>query len=137
MRGANDGFSYDDIVGLDRPISKKHRPMPRENRAAQFAPFAALTGFDAVIDEEARLTDCRIELDEARKEELDRALAELWQRICEQPKIQITHFVQDTRKTGGAYVTTRGIVKRMENRALVLQDGTRIEAEDVLSVRIV
>ena len=137
MRGANDGFSYDDIVGLDRPISKKHRPMPRENRAAQFAPFAALTGFDAVIDEEARLTDCRIELDEARKEELDRALAELWQRICEQPKIQITHFVQDTRKAGGAYVTTRGIVKRMENRALVLQDGTRIEAEDVLSVRIV
>ena len=92
---------YDDIIRLSRPVSEKHPRMSMTDRAAQFSPFAALTGYDAAVQETARRTDARIELDEDAKEEIDRRLREL------QPgePVTVTYFRPDDRKVGGAYLT--------------------------------
>lgn len=92
---------YDDIIRLSRPVSEKHPRMSMTDRAAQFSPFAALTGYDAAVQETARRTDARIELDEDAKEEIDRRLREL------QPgePVTVTYFRPDDRKAGGAYLT--------------------------------
>ena len=108
--------------------------MPADERAAQFSPFAALTGYGAVIRETARLTDRKMELSENMKEELERKLKELCARNCEG---EITFFVPDERKEGGAYVTVEGRVKKTDDaeRAVVLEDGTRIPVEDIVDIR--
>jgi len=92
---------YDDIIRLSRPVSEKHPRMSMTDRAAQFSPFAALTGYDAAVQETARRTDARIELDEDAKEEIDRRIREL------QPgePVTVTYFRPDDRKAGGAYLT--------------------------------
>ena len=92
---------YDDIIRLSRPVSEKHPRMSMTDRAAQFSPFAALTGYDAAVQETARRTDARIELDEDAKEEIDRRLRQL------QPgePVTVTYFRPDDRKAGGAYLT--------------------------------
>ena len=92
---------YDDIIRLSRPVSEKHPRMSMTDRAAQFSPFAALTGYDAAVQETARRTDARIELDEDAKEEIDRRLRQL------QPgePVTVTYFRPDDRKVGGAYLT--------------------------------
>lgn len=124
---------YDDIIHLPHPTSAKHPRMPISERAAIFSPFAALTGHASAIAETARLTDRRVELDEDARAELDRRQAVLLEHISEQPEVAVTWFVPDEKKEGGAYVTTTGRLKRIDEaeRALVLTDGTSIPLEDV------
>ena len=126
---------YDDIIDLPRPKSK-HEPMPMGDRAAQFSPFAALTGYEDAIDETARLTDARVELGESAVEELERALAGIAARISERPDVTVTYFVPDGRKSGGAYVTRAGALKRIDEaeREIVFADGTRIAVWDIVSI---
>ena len=110
--------------------------MPIRDRAAIFSPFAALTGHAGAIAETARLTDQKMELDEDAKAELDRRQAVLLEHIAEQPEITVTWFQPDERKDGGAYRTTSGRLKRVDEvrRMLVLTDGTKILLDDVVGV---
>ena len=127
---------YDDILRLPRHISQNHPPMPMRDRAAQFAPFAALTGYEAAIAETARLTGKKRELSPTEAEELDRRLAALIERLPERPEATVEYFVPDERKTGGAYVSITGRVRHVSlpERMLVMEDGTAIGFEDILSV---
>lgn len=121
---------YDDIIGLPRHVSPKRSPMSNYDRAAQFSPFAALTGYDAVIEETGRLTDTRIELDEGGKALLDEQLQRIRERLPENPLVSFRVFCPDSRKTGGTYEMIRGHVKKIDpvTRCIVLTEG------DVLSV---
>ena len=105
--------SYDDILQLSHPTSKTHPRMSRTARAAQFSPFAALTGYEAAIKETARLTDQELDLDDTMKAELNEKLSFLKKHLKDKPQISITFFVPDTKKTGGAYKTTTGWVKKI------------------------
>ncbi len=127
---------YDDILGLPRPVSRTRTPMAREARAAQFAPFAALTGYGDEIEETGRLTERRIELDEDRKTELDAGLRELSARLKERPAARITYFLPDPLKEGGAYVTAEGNVKRIDplERTVAFTDGTVIPIDDIVGL---
>ena len=127
-------FKYEDIINLPHPVSKRHKPMPVEDRAAQFAPFAALTGHQAAIEETARITEARIELDEEVKEHLNMQ----FQELLAEPgrKIQVVYYVPDGRKSGGSYVTRVGTVKKIDEyqKTLVLEDGSRIPLEDISEI---
>lgn len=128
---------YDDIIHLPRPVSLRHPPMPNADRAAQFAPFAALTGHDAAIRESARLTQPPTELTEERKEELDRLLRTLLAFPCP-PQVTITHFVPDDKKAGGTYVSTTGRIMRLDTAAaaLVLCDDQHIPLAAVYDIQL-
>lgn len=123
---------YDDIIHLDRPVSSRHAPMPRQSRAAQFSPFAALTGYDDAIAETERLTTPRIELDDSRRAILSDRLA----RLRRGDEAAITYFVYDEYKSGGAYVTVSGPVKTVDpvTHTVTMQEGTVIPMEDILTV---
>lgn len=124
---------YGDIIDFPRPRSA-HEPMPMSDRAAQFSPFAALTGYDAAIDETARLTDERIELSHDEREELD--YKQQYISTLDDPTVTVTYFVPDARKAGGAYVTHTGVLKRIDEaeHALVFEDGRIVMLDDVLTV---
>ena len=128
---------YDDIINLPHPTSAKHPRMPLYDRAAQFSPFAALSGHGAAIEETARLTDRRIELDEDTKAMLDLKQQILADRIAERPEISVVWFRPDARKEGGQYVTTVGQLKKVDDIARILQlaDGTTIPLDEVLELR--
>ena len=128
---------YDDILHLPHPTSKNHPRMSIQERAAQFSPFAALTGHAAAIAETARLTARKMELDEDTRAELDRRQAILLEHIDQQPEVTVTWFAPDEKKDGGAYVTTTGRLKKIDQveRILVLTDGTRIPLEDVANLK--
>ncbi|MGN0425117.1 MAG: hypothetical protein ACI4FY_07350 [Acetatifactor sp.] len=118
-------FPYEDILHRSRPVSEKHPPMDRANRAAQFSPFAALTGYEEAIQETARLTDTRIELDEGEKEQLDAKLAFLLQATGER-RIRVTYFEPDPLKEGGSYVTEEGVFRKLDPvKNTLLLDGQR------------
>lgn len=127
---------YDDIIRLPHHVSQNHPQMPLRDRAAQFAPFAALTGYEAALGETARLSVERRELDAQEAEELNRRLVALIARLSERPEVTIEYFVPDERKSGGAYVTITGRVRNISvaERLLVMEDGTEIPMEDVVSV---
>ena len=127
---------YDDIIHLPHHVSRNHPQMPMLDRAAQFAPFAALTGYEAAVGETARQTAERRELDPQEAEELNRRLAELIARLPERPEVTLEYFVPDERKAGGAYVTVTGRVRHISiaERVLVMEDETVIPMEDVDSV---
>ena len=127
---------YEDILHLPHPTSKNHPRMSIQERAAQFSPFAALTGHAAAIAETARLTDRKIELDEDTRAELDRRQAVLLEQISERPEVTVTWFAPDERKEGGTYVTTTGRLKKLDEiqRVLVLADGTKVQMDDVISL---
>lgn len=137
MQKKIDFHKYDDIIFLPRHVSKTHAPMPIEDRAAQFAPFAALTGFGDAVKETERLTDARIELCEDEAYALDVKIKEIERRIEELPQVTITFFVKDAHKEGGAYRTVSGTLKRIDRyrRRLVLEDGMQIPMEDVLDIK--
>ena len=126
-------FKYDDILDLPRPKSK-HEPMPMSDRAAQFSPFAALTGYGDAIDETARLTDHRIELSEEERAELD--YKQQYLSTLDSPTVTVTYFVPDERKTGGAYVTHTGTLKRIDEveRMMVFEDGLRVPLNEVMDI---
>lgn len=127
---------YDDIINLPHHVSKKHPPMAAINRAAQFSPFAALTGYDAAIKETARLTDERVELDDYSKDTLRDRLQIIVERIVEQPEIAITYFQPDIMKSGGAYITVTGAAKKIEEykRIVIMTDGTTIPIDEIVGI---
>lgn len=127
---------YDDIIRLPHHVSQNHPQMPLRERTAQFAPFAALTGYEAAVGETARLTSERRELDPQEAEELNRRLTDLAARLPDHPEVTVEYFVPDDRKAGGAYVTVTGVVRHISiaKRVLVMEDGTEIPMEDVDSV---
>ncbi len=126
---------YDDIIHLPHHVSRNHPQMPLRDRAAQFAPFAALTGYEAAVGETARLTAERRELDAQEAAELNRRLTDLAARLKDRPEVTIEYFVPDERKSGGAYVTETGVVRHISitERVLVMESGTEIPMEDVVS----
>ena len=125
--------SYEDIIHHPHHVSKMRPQMPIADRAAQFSPFAALTGYDAAIEETSRLTDDRIDFGEEVLSELDRKYRLLLSHLDQRPEVHFTYFKPDDRKSGGAYVKTSGIVKKLleEEAALLLQDGTKIPIYDI------
>lgn len=132
----NDVHRYDDIIKLPHHVSKANPQMSILNRAAQFSPFAALTGFDGAIKETARLTNTRMELDENTKTVLDEKLRILQEQLCSQPELEITYFQPDETKAGGAYISVIGIVKKIDRyeQTVVMQDETRIPIEDIIGI---
>lgn len=127
---------YDDIINLPHHVSATRAHMSRETRAAQFSPFAALTGYDDAIAETARLTDERIELAEGRIADLDLKLSILADRMADHPQVAVTYFRPDKKKQGGAYVTATGAVKKIDDveRVLVLTSGEKIAIGDILEI---
>jgi hypothetical protein len=128
--------AYDDIIDLPHHVSATRPPMAAMDRAAQFSPFAALTGYDAAIRETARLTDERMELDESAKEALNDRLKIIEDRMKEHPEIAITYFQPDAKKDGGAYATAVGTAKKIDEyeRIVVMTDGTSIFIDDIISI---
>ncbi len=126
---------YDDIINLPHPVSQRHPQMPLADRAAQFSPFAALTGLDAALQETARLTDQRITLDEYEQAELDKTLQALREAAPQHPAVEITYFQPDARKAGGQYVTSVGHVKRIAEyeQQLILTEGTSIPLAEIIA----
>lgn len=127
---------YDDILHLPRHVSKVHPRMSRQDRAAQFSPFAALTGHGEAIRETARLTQERMELDENSRLLLDEKLRTLQAQAGQHPKVTITYFQQDPKKAGGAYVEASGSIKRIDQveRMLLLCDGEKIPLDDIIEI---
>ena len=128
---------YQDMLYLPHPVSQKHAAMPRRDRAAQFSPFAALTGHEAAIKETARLTEEQVELDEDKQEELNEKLQTLIAYATEHPTVSVTYFKPDDKKTGGEYVTATGIFQKFRDyeRTIVLEDGTDIECDRIVEIR--
>ena len=131
-----DDHTYDDILNMPHHISAKHPRMDSLDRAAQFSPFAALTGYDAAIEETARLTEEKVELDEDRLKILDRKLSELMEGDLAKKKVSITYFVPDEKKKGGKYVTVSGNIKKLDknSRQLILDDDTIIPVGEVTDI---
>ena len=127
---------YKDIINLPHKQSNKRPHMPLLDRAAQFAPFAALTGYDDAVKEIARLTDERIEMSEENLNVLNMKYQILVDRLDEEHEVSFTYFVPDGAKSGGAYVTKQGIVKKVDDfeRLITLCDGTRIPMDDILTI---
>ena len=127
---------YDDIIHLSRPVSGKRSPMSNYDRAAQFSPFAALTGYDAVIAETGRLTDQCIELEEGGKALLDEKLQTIRAHLTENPRAVFTVFCPDGRKTGGAYTQIAGHVKKIDpvSRCLVLTEGDVLPIDRIYGI---
>ena len=127
---------YDDIIDLPHHVSATRPRMSMIDRAAQFSPFAALTGYDAAIKETGRLTDERIELSEESRAVLDRKQQLLVDNLADHPEVSATYFVPDERKSGGAYVTVTGRVKKIDDyqRLLLLTDGTKIPLDEILDM---
>lgn len=128
---------YDDIIHLPHPSSSHHPRMSRLARAAQFAPFAALTGYENAIRETARLTDCGPELDESEKAALDERLQIIREHLGEQAEIAFTYFKPDEKKSGGSYADAAGVVKKIDvlTRVVVLTDGTKIPIDGIVDIR--
>ena len=137
----NNISGYRDIIDLPHRVSETRMPMTIHARAAQFAPFAALMGYEDAIDETARLVDGKVELSEDEIAELNRKFARLLQILdeCgEYPEVEITYFVPDERKNGGAYVTKAVRVKSLDGifHKVILSDRTEIDIADILSLEI-
>ena len=127
---------YDDIIHLPHHVSKTRPQMSMEDRATQFSPFAALTGYDAAILETGRLTEDKLELGEETQAILDRKQRYLAEIIDTKPEITVTYFVPDEKKSGGAYSTVTGFLKRIDEyeRVLMLTDGRKIQLDAVLDI---
>lgn len=128
---------YDDIINLPNPTSKTHLRMPLYNRAAQFSPFAALTGHDAAVKETARLTEEKQELSEDEMARLNEKLNIMVKNIGTEKMVTITYFVPDLRKSGGAYISCSGIVKRVDEyeHTVVLTDKTVIPIAQISRIQ--
>ena len=130
------GGQYDDIIHLPHHVSATKPQMPMSDRAAQFSPFAALTGYDAAIKETGRLTDTKIELDDEGLNDLNAKLLFLVEHLKDEPEVSITYFKADERKAGGAYLEATGIVKKLDDfeRMITMQDDAKIPMDDILSI---
>lgn len=131
-------FPYEDIVNLPHHKSKTRKAMPILNRAAQFAPFAALTGYNNAVKEAARLTDSRIELDEYSKQEINRKLLYIQKHLDEKKEYTITYFVPDNRKDGGEYISKSGIISKIREfeKDIVMENGAKIPINEISLIEI-
>lgn len=127
---------YDDIINLPHHVSATRPQMSMMDRAAQFSPFAALTGYDAAIKETGRLTDEKVEMDAEALNILNMKFQILIDSLAEEPEVTFTYFKPDERKDGGAYIDITGIVKKVDDfeRLIVMQSGAKIPMDDVLEI---
>ena len=128
--------NYDDIINLPHHVSKKRPQMSIEQRSAQFAPFAALTGYDDAVKETARRTDRRIELEEGQKEILNNKLLYILENIDTKPEITFTYFIPDNKKSGGKYIDKTGIVRKIDMIEQYIQfiDKSKININDIIEI---
>jgi len=131
-----DEHKYDDIINLPHHQSKERAHMSLHDRAAQFAPFAALTGYEEAIEETARLTDEKIALDETAIEKINEKLYEISQHLSEKRSVSITYFRPDTLKKGGAYLTDVGTIKRIDEieKLILMDSGMKIKLEQIVGI---
>ena len=136
MLKPDEKFPYEDIVDMPHHVSEKRPKMSMTDRAAQFSPFAALTGYEDAIKETARLTEEMCILDEDSKAELDRKLRELTAESKENREVSITYFQPDEKKSGGAYITTVGKIKKIDDveHAVHLNNGKKIPIDFIVNV---
>ena len=129
-------FPYEDIVNLPPHISKKHPQPSMMDRAARFAPFAAIAGYEEMVLEEARVTEERVDLDEGALSLLNEKLNMIQEFLDEEPEVTITYFEPDKKKSGGAYVNITGIVKRIDEyeHFVIMTDGKKIRIEDIYAI---
>lgn len=127
---------YDEIINLPHHELTTRQRMPIANRAASFSPFAALTGYDDAVKETARLTDTKIEIDEGAKEILNDKLRIAVEQADEKPEVTITYFLPDKKKSGGAYVTAKDVIKRVDEyeRLVILTDKSSIPIDDIYNI---
>lgn len=127
---------YADIIDLPHHVSKTRPKMSMHDRAAQFSPFAALTGYDAAIKETARWTDGKVDLDETSKVSLDEKLLFIMSRLAEKPVVVITYFKKDERKDGGTYEVTEGCIRKVDvyEGSVVMEDRSKIRIEDIIDI---
>ena len=127
---------YDDIINLPHHVSKTRKPMSLYNRAAQFAPFAALTGYDAAIKETVRLTDRKIQLDEDSQKIINKKINFISINVKSKPYVNILHFVQDKKKSGGKYIIYSGNVRviDVENKCIIFVDKTKLFFENIYDI---
>lgn len=128
---------YLEIIDLPHHTSSHHPRMSMMSRAAQFSPFAALTGYDAVIGETSRLTAPRIELDEEARKELDSRFRHILSELPDNPEVRLTYFKKDSRKSGGRYIDFEGRLKKFDEytRTILFEDGTSILLDDITAIR--
>ena len=128
--------TYDDIIHLPHHVSKRHPQMSLYNRAAQFAPFAALTGYEEAIIETARLTAPKVDMMEDNQQLLDRKLALLSHSLREQPTVSIAYFQPDKKKSGGQYLTVTGVIKsiRDSERVILMADGKSVSIDTIINI---
>ena len=133
---SNSSTQYNDIINLPHHVSSTRPQMPILDRAAQFAPFAALNGYDAAIKETGRLTDEKIELDEEALNILNMKYQILVDSLDDEPEVTFTYFKPDERKAGGAYVKVTGTVKKVDDfeRLIVMQNGIKMPMDDILNI---
>ena len=127
---------YDDIINMEHHKSKKHPPMSLYARSSQFAPFAALTGYEELVTETARETQEKIELDDELKHILDEKIQILSEKIKIKPIVKFTYFIPDSVKNGGLYLNIDGIVKKIDfyNQNIILEDKTTIPINDIIDI---
>ena len=127
---------YDDIINLDHPISKNHRPMSIYDRSAQFAPFAALTGYDESIEEASRIVDNKITLGIDKTNEINEKLTFLASQLINKPQISITYFKKDRLKRGGKYISITGIINKIDttNRKILINKIEKIDLDDIIDI---
>jgi hypothetical protein len=127
---------YEDMLYLDPPVSKTHRKMSIQDRAAQFMPFAALTGYEDLIRESSRITQSRIELSETEIEELKHKLEILHRHEIEKPLIKVQYFVHDLKKSGGSYQMVEKYLHRIDDieKKIIFKDRTTIQFEEIISI---
>lgn len=127
---------YDDIINLPHHVSIKHPRLSIEQRAAQFAPYSALSGYGDAIKETARITENKIELSDDEKNKIDDILQQIMKEISNKPKVTITYFIPDMKKNGGKYNTQVGNIKRVDEfkQIIILEDETEIPIQDIIEI---
>ena len=138
MSALHESHKYDDIINLPHHVSGSHPPMDIMNRAAQFSPFAALTGYEAAAKETQRLTQPKVELDESEKQLLDEKFHQLEADLSREPVITITYFVPDKRKEGGAYHTISGKVLKIDyfKKIIQMEQGESVPFDDISDIQL-
>ena len=127
---------YGDIIDLPHPVSQKHPPLTMQQKAAQFSPFAALSGYEEAIDETGRFTQEKLSLGEDRRAQLDEKLQKIVKSMEMQPQVSFTYFVPDLYKDGGEYLTVSGAVRKIDGVAgrVILASGLEIPVEDIYDI---
>lgn len=133
----NNDYKYNDIINLPHHVSKKHPQLSKASYAAQFSPFAALTGYEGIVSEAARFTNERVELGDKEKDILNAKLQIIGEHIKEHPELELTYFQKDKKKTGGAYLKKTAQIKRIDDleRIMYFTDGTNLPMDDITDMQ--